>query len=97
MIPVKTDTTNCILKGPTPDVMDLPVTRYETEKGIPAVESCWQLSEEEIREVIRSGKIYFSAWGQTHPPICLSTEPFTGWKVYTQEEIQKIIEEAKNQ
>lgn len=82
MIPVKTETTNCILKGPSPDVMDLPVTRYETDEGIPAIQSCWKLSEEEIQEIIKTGEIHFSIYGVTHPPICLSTKPFGGWKVY---------------
>ena len=76
MIPVKTETTNCILKGSSPDVMDLPVTRYQWNDNTSAVQSCWQLSDEEIQEVIKTGKIYFSAWGNTHPPICLSTAPF---------------------
>ena len=76
MIPVKTGTTNCILKGPSPDVMDLPVTRYQWNDNTSAVQSCWQLSDDEIQEVIKTGKIYFSVWGNTHPPICLSTVPF---------------------
>ncbi len=76
MIPIKTETTNYILKGTTPDVMDLPVTRYQWREGVPAVQSCWQLSNEELQEVIRTGKVYFSAWGNTHPPICLSAAPF---------------------
>jgi hypothetical protein len=76
MIPVKTETTNCILKGTSPDVMDLPVTRYHTDDGIPAVQSCWQLSDDELQEVIKTGVIHFSIYGNTHPPICLSTTPF---------------------
>lgn len=76
MIPVKISTTNCMLKGTAPGVMDLPVTKYEYTDGVPAVQSCRQLSEEELQEIIRTGKIYFSVWGSTHPPICLSTTPF---------------------
>lgn len=75
MIPIETNTTNCILKGSTPEVMDLPVTRYQTEDGFYAVQSCWQLSDEELQEVINSGKIFFAIYGSTHPPICISTEP----------------------
>lgn len=75
MIPIETSTTNCILKGKTPDVMDLPVTRFELGKGIPAVQSCWQLSDEELKEVNKTGKIYFSIYGNIHPPICISAEP----------------------
>ena len=78
MIPVKTATVNCILKGPTPDVMDLPVTRFKLSNGAPVIESCWQLSEEEIKTIIETGKIYFNIYGSTHPPILLSTESIVG-------------------
>ena len=78
MIPIKTETTNCIMKGPSPDVMDLPVTRYNYSDNISGVESCWQLSEEEILKVVETGKIYFNIWGSTHPPILLSTESILG-------------------
>ncbi len=76
MKPVKTETTNCIMRGNAPDVMDLPVTKYVTDDGIPAMQSCFELSKEEMQEVIRTGRIYFSLYGNTHPPICLSTMPF---------------------
>ncbi len=76
MIPVRTEMTNCVLKGTTPDVIDLPVTRFDYSDGVPAVESCWRFSDEELQEVIRTGKIYFAIWGTTHPPICLSTTSF---------------------
>jgi hypothetical protein len=53
--------------------MDLPVTRFNYKGEIHGVESCWQLTDEEIQEIVNSGKIYFAVWGNTHPPICLST------------------------
>lgn len=76
MIPVRTETTNCILIGSSPDVIDLPVTQFRWNESVPAVQSCWQLSDDELQEVIKTGKIYFSVWGNTHPPICLSTSSF---------------------
>jgi len=76
MIPVKTETTNCILKGTAPDVMDLPVTRFQFDNGVPAVQSCWELSPGELEVIRKTGKMYFSIYGNTHPPICLSTTPF---------------------
>jgi hypothetical protein len=75
MKPIKTSTTNCILKGTTPDVMDLPVSRFDIGKGITAVQSCWQLDEKELEKINKTGKVYFSSYGETHPPICLSVEP----------------------
>jgi hypothetical protein len=72
---VRTSTTNCILKGCSEDVFDLPVTRLEYPDGTKAVESCWELSIEEIDEIARTGKIYFLCLGTTHPPIMLKVEP----------------------
>lgn len=78
MIPVKTETTNCILKGPTPDVIDLPVTMFNLSNGRACVESCWQLSEEDLKTIIETGKIYFNIQGSIHSPILLSTESIIG-------------------
>lgn len=75
MKPIETSTTNCILKGTSPDVVDLPVTRFELSNGVPAVQSCWELSEEELKEVVKNGRVYFAIYGTTHPPICMSTQP----------------------
>lgn len=74
MKPVKTKNTNCTLKGNNDDVIDLPVTRFEYDDGTPAVESCWKLSEEELKEINRTGKVYFRCFGNTHPPILLATD-----------------------
>lgn len=74
MKPITTSTTNCILKGTSPDVLDLPVTRF-TIGDTPAVESCWKLSKEELDKIMTTGKVYFSIYGNTHPPICLSVDP----------------------
>lgn len=74
MKPIRTDTTNCILKGNSDNVDDLPVARFEFEDGVQAVESCWELSKEEIEQIVKTGKVYFLALGVTHPPILLSTE-----------------------
>lgn len=73
MKPVKTETTNLILKGPDDsNVIDLPATRIVYGDGQVGIESCWELSPEELEEVKRTGKIYFICIGATHPPICLS-------------------------
>lgn len=71
---VKTETSNCILKGNSDDVIDLPVTRLVYGDGTHAIESCWVLSEEEMNEVQKTGKVYFRCFGDTHPPILLSTK-----------------------
>ncbi|MEX0083547.1 hypothetical protein AB2T90_14040 [Clostridium butyricum] len=74
MKPVKTKNTNCTLKGNNDDVIDLPVTRFEYDDGTPAVESCWELSQEELKEIKKTGRLYFRCFGNTHPPILLSSD-----------------------
>jgi hypothetical protein len=76
MKPIKTNTTNAILGAPqgNENVDDLPITRLEFPDGAHAVESCWQLSEEELEIIKKTGKVYFLAIGDTHPPILLSTK-----------------------
>ena len=61
-------------KGQEDSVIDLLITRLKYQDGSEAVESCWQLSKEELEEVNKSGKIYFVCMGSTHPPILLSSK-----------------------
>lgn len=76
MKPVETKNTNSILRAPegSDNVIDLPITRLKYEDGSNAVESCWELSEEELKKIIETKKIYFVCMGVTHPPILLSAE-----------------------
>ena len=76
MKPVKTKHTNSILGAPkgNENVIDLPITRLKYEDGSNAIESCWELSKEELEIVNQTGKIYFVCMGVTHPPILLSVE-----------------------
>lgn len=74
---------NTVLRAPTQEdaqagtVYDLHVHRYRDLDGQPNVISKWQLSPEEIAEVVRTGHIWFGCWGQTHPPMWLSAKtPF---------------------
>jgi len=73
MKPVKTKFTNSTLKAPigSENVVDLPITQLTYTDGSSAVESCWQLSEEELEKVKETGKIYFVCMEKTHPPILL--------------------------
>lgn len=76
MKPIKTVNSNSILRAPegSENVDDLAITRLVYEDGTHAVESCWQLSEEEFEIVKKTGKVYFLCIGQTHPPILLSAK-----------------------
>lgn len=76
MKPIKNKNTNSILRAPegSKNVIDLPITRIKYEDGSHAVESCWELSKEELEKVKETGKVYFVCMGDTHPPILLSAE-----------------------
>ena len=49
MKPIKRKTTNTIFKRP--DCFDLPGTKYKYEDETPAIETCWQLSKEELEKL----------------------------------------------
>lgn len=76
MKPIKTINTNSVLRAPEgiENVDDLPITKLEFSDGLHAIESCWKLSESELDEVKRTGRVYFLALGDIHPPILLSTK-----------------------
>lgn len=74
---------NLRLRAPTPEdaaagtVYALPVHRYRDLDGNSHVLSKWQLEPEELAEVIRTGVVWFSCWGPTHPPMWISGhDPF---------------------
>jgi hypothetical protein len=64
---------NTKLLGGRPDIYDLPIARFEYSDGQRAVESCWKMTLGERLRALFLGKIYFQCWGNTHPPILLST------------------------
>lgn len=78
------DEANDVLRAPTPEdaaagtVYDLHIHRYRDLDGRANVLSKWQLTQEELADVVASGgAIWFSCWGGTHPPIWLTgSDPF---------------------
>ncbi|MCY4431396.1 MAG: hypothetical protein OXC11_13525 [Rhodospirillales bacterium] len=57
-------------------VGDLPTHCSRDEGLVGSSISCWQLSEEELEEVQRTGKVWLWVWGQ-HPPVAVTGEcPF---------------------
>ena len=74
---------NLVLTAPTSEdvaaetVYDLHVHRYRDLDGMPHVISKWELDAEELEQVRRTGVVWFSCWGNTHPPMWISgTDPF---------------------
>jgi hypothetical protein len=79
MQPIIFDQANHTLKAPPGadevtkmDILDLPVFRGKDANDMPVVRSCWQCSPEEIMEIRKTGKIYLSVMGFTHPPLCVT-------------------------
>ena len=73
MKPIETETTNAVytLEG----CNDLPVTKYNNiSNGEPGVESCWELTPEEIDRVQATGRIYLYIQGNIVPPVLITTE-----------------------
>lgn len=62
MKPIKYEYCNDVLKAPI------------GKDGVTGVESCWQLSDEELEEIKLTKRIYFIAIAETHPPILLTSK-----------------------
>lgn len=72
MRPVKTNTSNFVLIGKDENVVDLPVTRVQFDDGTIGVESCWELNDEELKEIVKTKRMYFCCLAPTHAPSALS-------------------------
>ncbi len=55
------------------NVDPLSICRLEYSEGVRAVESCWELSDEDLERVIKNKRIYLVVLGDTHPPLRLDT------------------------
>ena len=73
MKPIKTNTTNAVYK--LEGCNDLPVTQYiNADNKEEGVESCWELTPDEIKQVQETGKVYLYIQGKHVPPVLLTTE-----------------------
>ena len=72
MIPVKTDYANIVFTAE--GCKDLPGTLAVNEDGHPEVETCWELSEEELAQVMQTRRIFLYTMGRSVPPMMLATE-----------------------
>ena len=57
-----------------PDVGNLPAHRPPLMPGVTI--SCWQLTEEEKAEVLRTGEIWLWVWGRMPPAAVGGSTPF---------------------
>ena len=79
MKPIKTQTSNAVytLEG----CQDLPVTKYtNADNNEAGVESVWELSPDELKQVQEKGKIYLYIQGNVVPPVLLTTESMVYFK-----------------
>ena len=54
---------------------DLPATLVQLPDGHEEVETVWELTDEEIEQIVRDRRIYLYIIGRSGPPVCLATEP----------------------
>lgn len=78
MEPVKFEGANDVLTGPA-GTTEKEVGSMIFHRGIdpnwnryPVITSCWQLSDEEKLEVIKTGKVYLRIWSDNTYPLSLS-------------------------
>ena len=70
MIPIKTYYSNIIFSAE--GCKDLHGTLIHNEDGTVEIETCWKLSEEELKHITQSGCIYLYTMGRWIPPVILS-------------------------
>ena len=64
MYPVKFKDANCVYRAT--GCGDLPALKTETH-----IVSCWEMTEKEKEEFLKTGKIYLSIAGNLQPPVSL--------------------------
>ena len=70
MIPVKTDYSNVVFTADGCE--DLPATLAVNENGVPEIETCWTLSDEELAQVNKDRRIFLYVMGRSIPPVLLT-------------------------
>lgn len=81
MIPTDFPESNFVFDKPESMSRDdcdaLNVFRGHTKDGVPVVISCWKLTQEELDEIIKTGRVWCWHFGQQLQPHCLDgTTPF---------------------
>ena len=74
MIPVNFEEANDILRAENPEILPLPVEIIPGRSG--QINTCWELSKEEVERIQETGLIWLSvlSFGRAIPPICLSVD-----------------------
>ena len=56
------------------DCNNLPGATYQYEDGTPAIETCWKLSDEELKIINETKMVYVQQEGKTLPPMALTVK-----------------------
>ena len=72
MIPIETYYSNIIFSAE--GCKDLHGTLIYNEAGPDEIETCWELSEEELKHIAQTGCIYLYTVGRWIPPVMLSVK-----------------------
>lgn len=72
MQPIKTDYSNLMLTAE--GCKDLPATLCRTREGEDQIETVWELSDEELEQIIKDRRIYVYQYGRTVPAMALFTK-----------------------
>lgn len=72
MIPVDFPEANLRLVGPpgVPNILPLPVCATGQH-----VVSCWEMTDEEIADLVKTRRLYLVVCGQPQPPVSLHSRP----------------------
>ena len=70
MIPIETYYSNIIFLAE--GCKDLHGTLIHNEDSTDEIETCWKLSEEELKHIAQSGCVYLYTMGRWIPPVMLS-------------------------
>lgn len=52
----------------------LPGAKFICEDGTPGIETCWELSDEEVQEIVQNKKVFVYMMGKTVPPMFVAVE-----------------------
>lgn len=72
MKPVKTEYSNITFTQE--GCGDLPATLCQTSDGIKETETVWELSDKELKQIIKNRRVYVYMYGHFMPPIVLFSE-----------------------
>lgn len=72
MTPIKTRYSNItyVAEG----CNDLPATLTKNSSGQDEVETCWELTDQEVEQIMKDKKIYLYIMGTAVPPLYMTTE-----------------------